>query len=469
MKALDKDRTRRYETANGFARDIQRYLADEPVEAGPPTAAYRLRKFARKHRTALCAVTAFAALLLVAATVGTYLAVRATAAERLASRRLFEVEKANAATNVALAETKKAKAATDAALATSEESRKQAEVVSAFLTEAFRSPDPSQDGRQVKVADLLDRAVKKLEKEFAGSTAIKGALLHALGTTYLGLGLYDKAVETLKRAGDIRAVALGAAHPDTLASRNDLAEAYRAAGRTAEAIALHEANLKLLESKPGSNPLDALASRINLANAYSSAGRIAEAIALLDPALKLLESKLGPDHPSTLLSRNNLASAYREEGRTAEAIALLETTLKLQEQKLGAVHPDTLLSRYNLAIAYRDAGRTAEAIALLEATLSSCVRRSSGPTTPKRSSAATASLRPTAPPAAPPRRSRSRKRPSSSRNRSWAPTTPKRSPAATSSPTPTSPPAGMPMRPHCLRQRSGCVRRSWAPTIPARS
>ena len=64
MKALEKDRTRRYETANGLARDLQRHLADEPVEACPPSAGYRLRKFARKHRAALAVAVGFAALLL---------------------------------------------------------------------------------------------------------------------------------------------------------------------------------------------------------------------------------------------------------------------------------------------------------------------------------------------------------------------------------------------------------------------
>src|SRR5262249_31476733 len=50
MKALEKDRTRRYDTANGLARDIQRYLADEVVEARPPSVGYRVSKFARRHK-----------------------------------------------------------------------------------------------------------------------------------------------------------------------------------------------------------------------------------------------------------------------------------------------------------------------------------------------------------------------------------------------------------------------------------
>ena len=79
----------------------------------------------------------------------------------------------------------------------SEESRQQAEAVSTFLVQAFRSPDPSQDGRQVKVADVLDRASDRLDQEFAGSQATKGGLLDALGRTYEGMGLYDRAVTIL--------------------------------------------------------------------------------------------------------------------------------------------------------------------------------------------------------------------------------------------------------------------------------
>ena len=94
MKAIEKDRTRRYETANGFARDIERYLAGDPVEAGPPSASYRLRKYARKHRAALVTAAAFAALLATAAAVSTWQAVRATVAERHA---LAEAERAKAA------------------------------------------------------------------------------------------------------------------------------------------------------------------------------------------------------------------------------------------------------------------------------------------------------------------------------------------------------------------------------------
>jgi serine/threonine protein kinase/WD40 repeat protein len=93
MKALEKDRTRRYETASALARDVEHYLKDEPVEACPPSVAYRLRKFARKNRVALSTAAAFVALLVIAAGVSTWLAVQAKRAEGYADNKREEAER----------------------------------------------------------------------------------------------------------------------------------------------------------------------------------------------------------------------------------------------------------------------------------------------------------------------------------------------------------------------------------------
>ena len=94
MKCLEKDRTRRYDTANGLARDVERYLADEPVEACPPSASYRLRKAARKYRTPLQVVGAFLLLLVAGVIASTWQAIRATLAERTAESRKREADDA---------------------------------------------------------------------------------------------------------------------------------------------------------------------------------------------------------------------------------------------------------------------------------------------------------------------------------------------------------------------------------------
>jgi tetratricopeptide (TPR) repeat protein len=148
----------------------------------------------------------------------------------------------------------------------------------------------------------------------------------------------------------------GPDHPITLTSRNNLANAYRAAGRAAEALELHEQVLAGRERVLGPDHRDTLQSRSNLAAAYATAGRAAEVIPLFEQAVADRERVLGADHPDTLASRNNLAVAYEDAGRTAEAIRLHEQVLADRERILGPDHPDTLQSRYNLARVSRQRG-----------------------------------------------------------------------------------------------------------------
>jgi eukaryotic-like serine/threonine-protein kinase len=307
---------------------------------------------------------------------------------------------ANKATSDALARTREAQIETENALTQSEEARQEAQAVSNFLVDAFRSPDPTQDGRQVKVADVLDRASARIQQGFAGSSVTKAALLNALGTTYVGLGLYAPAVRLHKQAGDVRDAAMGPDHPDTLKSRSNLANAFGAVGRLSEAIALHETTLGQREARFGRDHLDTLGSRDNLGRAYYLAGRFNEAIALHESTLNSREAKLGPDHLDTLGSRSNLANAYAAVGRLSaairlhkavaetlraklgpghfrtlnfeagqfpEAIAIHKATLEIQEAMLGDDHPETLRTRQNLAVDYYGAGQLSEMVDLFEA------------------------------------------------------------------------------------------------------
>src|SRR5439155_9862876 len=99
MKALEKDRQRRYESASSLAADVQRYLSDEPVLACPPTAMYRFQKFARKHKPALVTAAAIAVCLILGTTVSAWQAVRATTAETEALTNATQAqEKAKEAT-----------------------------------------------------------------------------------------------------------------------------------------------------------------------------------------------------------------------------------------------------------------------------------------------------------------------------------------------------------------------------------
>ena len=202
----------------------------------------------------------------------------------------------------------------------------------------------------------LDRLMLRLQVWAVG-------LLNALGDSVAqSIVIGERLVAASERV-------LGPDHLDTLGSRSNLANAYRAAGRLDESISLHEQNLADRERVRGLDHPDTLASRNNLANAYQDAGRLDEAISLHEQNLADRERVLGPDHPDTLASRNNLANAYQDAGRLDEAISLHEQTLDARERVLGPDHPDTLASRNNLALAYQAAGRLDEAISLHEQAL----------------------------------------------------------------------------------------------------
>ncbi|QDV32309.1 serine/threonine-protein kinase [Tautonia plasticadhaerens] len=358
LKAMAREPGERYASCRALAEDLDRWAADEPVTAWREPPSRRARRWARRNRTAMVA----AAVTLVAVVVG--LGVVAG----VQSRANGQLRLANRETGRALEATRKAQAATRAALEQSEESRTQAEAVGAFLVQAFRSPDPSMDGRQVRVAEILDQAVERLETEFTGSQATRGALLDALGRTYRGLGMLEKAEGLLTRARTVLEGVLGPDHPQTLASRSNLANAYMDAGRTSEAIALHESTLRLFEAYLGPDHPDTLQCRNDLAVDHWYAGQVPKAIALHEETLRRREATLGPDHPDTLQSRQNLAIAYST-GQMSKGIAMFAEVLRLQEEKLGPDHPHTLESRNDLAAAYREAGRLPEAIALDEETL----------------------------------------------------------------------------------------------------
>jgi serine/threonine protein kinase/tetratricopeptide (TPR) repeat protein len=358
MKALEKDRSRRYETANGLARDIERYLHDEPVQACPPSASYRLRKLLRRHRAAVLTAAALAALLMAGATISTWQAIRATWAEQTM--------------RTALGETEQAKGRAENARAESEEAQRQAEAVTEYLVKLFRSSDPRVDGRDVKVADLLDRALEDLDAKFADSPKLRGDLLATLGKTYQGLRLYAIAAGLFEKALALRQVTLGADHPDTLDLMAELAHAYRGAGRTDEGIQLAKKTLMLQRAKLGADHPDTLFTVSILGDAYREALRPDEAIRLLEPSLRLCKSKLGSGDEVTLDTMNNLGLAYRCAGRLPEAVAMLRETLDSMKAKLPADDLETLNTTNNLAEALVASERPALAIPMLEESLPRC-------------------------------------------------------------------------------------------------
>jgi serine/threonine protein kinase/tetratricopeptide (TPR) repeat protein len=366
MKALEKSRTRRYETANGFARDVQRYLDGDAVEACPPSAGYRLRKFVGKHRAAIATAAALAGLLIAGAGISVAMAVRAVRAERATG---LERDRAVAAEGEAKAEGEKSRRS-------AEESRA---VLNFFQEQVLAAARPEGQegglGPEVSIRKALDAAEPRIAGAFRDQPAIEASVRDVIGRSYIYLGEWGMAIGQLERARQLFESRLGPDHPDTFPCRTDLAAAYRYAGRTAEAIPLLRATVEAMETRLGRDHPDTLNVRNDLGATYVVAGRAAEAIALIEPTLKLLETKLGPDHIRSITGRANLAEAYLNAGRDDDAIRLHEANLKVSEAKLGPNHPDTLNGRNNLARAYQAAGRTSEAIPLLESSVKACEAR----------------------------------------------------------------------------------------------
>jgi serine/threonine protein kinase len=367
MKCLEKQRDRRYETANGLARDIQRYLADEPVEARPPSAGYRLHKFLKRNRGPVLAAS-LVLLALMAGMIGTTWGL-------IEARRQAQLarDEATAKENARKAEAEQRSAA-DAANEQAQKRLTQVKKTNDILGSIFENLDPKEIARadrplQAILVEKLDKAVAQLEGESIGDPLVVAAMQNRFGISLLGLGEPGKAITLLEKARMTRQAKLGPEDPDTLASMENLAAAYRTAGKLDLAVPLFEETLELMKARLGLGHPDTLASMENLAGGYQDAGKLDLALPLYEETLKLMKAKLDPEHPLTLTGMDNLAGAYQDAGKLDLAVPLLEETLKRSKAKLGPEHPDTLVTMNNLAVAYWLAKQPDKAIPLFEEAL----------------------------------------------------------------------------------------------------
>jgi serine/threonine protein kinase len=388
MKALEKDRSRRYETANGFAADVHRYLAGEPVLAHPPSTAYRLRKFVRRHRPQVLAASLVLLALLtgvVGTTLGLVQANQAAEAERLARDDAVEQQKlaVKAASQERQAKVReaaradgerKAKLDVEAKRQEAERNLAFAKKANAILGSVFAGLDPkkiAESGRPLQdvLRQNLSKAVQELEGSAIGDPLEVAAMQITLGQSLAGLGEAALAVEVFQKALDTRQALLGPDHPSTLSSMNNLAVAYLEGGQPTPALPLLEETFQKRKATLGPDHPDTLSTMNNLALAYSEAGKLAKAVPLFEATLEKLKAKFGPDDPDTLGSMNNLARAYQDSGQLAKAVPLFEETLQKSIAKLSPDHPNTLTIMSNLALAYQASGQLAKAVLLFEETL----------------------------------------------------------------------------------------------------
>lgn len=420
MKALEKDRRRRYETANGFALDLRRFLDGEPVVAAPPGIGYKAGKFIRRHRTGLVVAAMCAALLLAGTAASTWQAVRATRAEQLAG---VEAERARLAAMDATEAAARAREAEHlATLKAAEEkaAREEAEDIATFLQTLLASPDPERGAREITVAETLDAAAGMVDSRFAKQPERRARIQQTLGKSYFQLGLQEEAAELLEKAFRAYVESIGPDHPDTVWCHGNLAVVYRNTGRLDESVRILEEVLDHYIETLGKEDLTTLMTMDNLASSYSLSKREREALELREEIVEISKRTLGPTHSFSvtaqshlLLSRQNaghtgeliaestrlleqaratygegdsrtvgamarLASAYMTAGYHQEARQLQQEVVEFKKRLYGPEHPSTLRMMSNLAKMTERAGEIDQAVSIAEQVLEAC-RKVHGP------------------------------------------------------------------------------------------
>jgi len=344
MKALEKDRSRRYASASDFAADIRRYLNNEAVLAVPPSLGYRARKFARRYRAGLVTASIVALALIVAAAVSIRQSIRANR---------------------------------EAAVAQAVNDFVQNDLLGQASVYNQSKPDPS-----LPVRAVLDRAAQRIEGKFDGQPEVEASIRYTIGQTYTDLGLFPEARKQLERALELQRRVLGEKNPRTLRTLSRLGWIADRQGKYVEAEGLDSQALEIQRRVLGPDHPDTLYSMNHLALTYSDESKNAQAEALLLQTVDIRRRVLGPEHPDTLMSMNNLANVYFNQGKYAQVEALQSQLLEIRRRVLGAEHPNTLMSMHNLANAYRAEGKYARAEALYNQTLE-IQRRVLGPDHPE--------------------------------------------------------------------------------------
>jgi len=327
MKALEKDRDRRYGAVAELAADVRRYLNDEPITARPASAGYQIRKYISRHRVAAAVTTAL--LLLMTA----FSALQAIQLQKITHER----DRAN-------------------------RERDRANRITDFTTTMFKVSNPSEArGNSITAREILDKASKNIDTGLTTDPELKAQMMYVMGDVYYNLGLYPRAQILLQQAMEIRQRILGPEHPDTLRSVSFLANVMEAEGDYAEAEKLDRETLDEQRRVLGAEHPDTLASMNNLANVLEPEGHYAEAEKLYRETLDIRHRVLGPEHPDTLVLMNELARNQTDEGHYAEAEKSFRETLDVQRRVLGPEHLDTLASTNNLAVVLLEEGHYAEA------------------------------------------------------------------------------------------------------------
>jgi non-specific serine/threonine protein kinase/serine/threonine-protein kinase len=332
MKALEKDRTRRYGSPNELAADIGRHLRVEPVEAGPPGTAYRMGKFVRRHRLGVAAGAGVLLALVLGLAAATYGMVRATRAEEQARQE----------------------AAT-------------AEQVSGFLVGLFEVSDPNQArGNEITAREILDQGAEKISRELQDQPLVRARLMATMAEVYGWLGVRDTGRELAQEALRIRREKLGDGHPDVADSLMTLAGATFLSEDLETTRTLFEQAIEIYEKSVGPNDLRIAEGLAALATILGMEGRGEEMLPLLERVVAIDELALSPENPGDWAS---LAGAAESSFGLDGFRPLLEREIEIRERKLGPDHPTLVKCLWSLGLVLSQQGEYLEARRVLERSL----------------------------------------------------------------------------------------------------
>jgi len=347
LKAMRKDRSERYGSPADLARDLRNYLEGRPLEAGPESVAYRTRKFIRRNKWPVAAVTAMALLLIggiTGTTIGLFQARAAAVAEREARAREAR-------------------------------QRKVAEATSGFLQSVFSSVDPARaQGHEVTVREVLDAAAAKIGESFRDDPQAEGDVRELFGETYHTLGRYAESLSQLQRARELRERTLGPDDRETLTTRHNIAASLIEHDRLDEAARELETVAVARERLFGAGDPDTLASRSLQAYASQLAGEMEGALRRYREVHATQERLLGAGAKPTLETMSSIADVLQDLGRYEEAEKVSGELVNLSRVTQGADSPMALQARSIRASILKDMGRLAESEEICRGVLADKVR-----------------------------------------------------------------------------------------------
>lgn len=385
MKALEKDRNRRYESANGFAMDIQRYLANEAVLAAPPSNAYRFRKFVRRNRAKVVAGGVIAAALSLGM-IGTGLALqRALRAESQLRSQLTETEKAQKAEKARADELTKVSdfhtAMLDQLDVTAAGERLTEDVNRRFLEALERANVPAAERaakadefraqwEQVNATDtarsLIDEsiikpAIRAIDEQFQDQPLIDAALRKSLGEVYYDLALYDAAYPLLKKALDTRQRELPGDHPNVIFALYAVGVLLFDQNKFDDAEPYYREALEKSRRINGNDDKSTLDLISDLGLLLKKSGRLEEAEPFYREAIERKRRVLGEEHPETISSINNQAFLLLEQRKYDQAEPLFREALAKNRRVRGEKDPLTVNSISALGSLFYDQAKYSEA------------------------------------------------------------------------------------------------------------